>query len=48
MSGSGYRAHPSDGKEILRVLESSAAAGRVEVVFFAASRCLRVLYEGVR
>ncbi|MBP5292876.1 MAG: hypothetical protein J6023_01965 [Clostridia bacterium] len=33
MSGSGYRAHPSDGKEILRVLESSAAAGRVEVVY---------------
>ena len=33
MSGSRYQAHPSDGKEILRVLESSAAKGSIELIY---------------
>ncbi|MBQ7939345.1 MAG: hypothetical protein IJ281_03110 [Clostridia bacterium] len=33
MSGTRYQASPADGKEILRVLESSAAKGSIELIY---------------
>lgn len=33
MNGFGYAASPSDGKEILRILESSAAKGSIELIY---------------
>ena len=33
MSESKYQATPSDGKEILRILESSAAKGSIELIY---------------